>query len=439
MNLSLQFFIDNIFGVLFLIIAFTNLSLSPIKMRNKLCMAAGISIITIFLYPVCGEFSTYLVIYYTVFVSVIGQKKKFQICILGIMGYIYNVFLNYLCVTIIYVITDIYVMKLSWLFRSLFNICYILLLYVTTAAIKRIFRKQLDFLFTHKFNIKFVINICLFIAVCACILITNFATGQYMGYPLFSYLLNCFLFLLYFSLSVIILYHSIKTIKQDTEKKQKILEYQKLQEYTTKLEDLYQQMRSFKHDYINILATLDCYIEQGDLDSLEDYFHSKILPTGKQFSQDSMSIGRLANIQILELKSLLYQKFMRASSLHLQLDIDIPSPLTSIGSVEPVDLSRLIGIFLDNAIEAASETEEKKLFCGFLQNEDNIIIRLTNSCNATAIPIEKLYENGFTTKILGHGIGLYNAKEILNKYPVVMHFTECKDSCFTQELLIPQS
>lgn len=56
-----------------------------------------------------------------------------------------------------------------------------------------------------------------------------------------------------------------------------------------------------------------------------------------------------------------------------------------------------------------------------------------------SIPIEKLYENGFTTKILGHGIGLYNAKEILNKYPVVMHFTECKDSCFTQELLIPQS
>lgn len=194
MNLSLQFFIDNILGALVLIIAFTNLSLSPIKMRNKLCMAAGISIITIFLYPVCGEFSTYLVICYTVFVSVIGQKKKFQICILGIMGYIYNVFLNYLCVTIIYVITDIYVMKLSWLFRSLFNICYILLLYVTTAAIKRIFRKQLDFLFTHKFNIKFVINICLFIAVCACILITNFATGQYMGYPLFSYLLNCFFF-----------------------------------------------------------------------------------------------------------------------------------------------------------------------------------------------------------------------------------------------------
>ena len=95
MNLSLQFFIDNIFGVLFLIIAFTNLSLSPIKMRNKLCMAAGISIITIFLYPVCGEFSTYLVIYFTVFVSVIGQKKKFQICILGIMGYIYNVFYSY--------------------------------------------------------------------------------------------------------------------------------------------------------------------------------------------------------------------------------------------------------------------------------------------------------------------------------------------------------
>lgn len=222
------------------------------------------------------------------------------------------------------------------------------------------------------------------------------------------------------------------------EKKQKIEEYKNLQEYTTKLEDLYQQMRSFKHDYINILATLDCYIEQRDFDSLDEYFHNKILPTGKQFSKDTASLGRLANIQILELKSILYQKLMRASSLHLQLNIDIPTPLISIGSMDPIDLSRLMGIFLDNAIEAASDTEEKYLFCGLLQNEGNTIICLINSCNLKDIPIEKLYKNGFTTKDTGQGIGLSNAKEILNKYPEIIHRTECRGNHFTQELHIPQ-
>ena len=197
-------------------------------------------------------------------------------------------------------------------------------------------------------------------------------------------------------------------------------------------------MRSFKHDYINILATLDCYIEQRDLDGLDAYFHSKLLPTGKHFSQDTASFERLTNIRLLELKSLLYQKFIRASSLSLQLEIDIPDPLTSSGSVEPVDLSRLLGIFLDNAIESAAETDERYLYCGLLQNEDSLIICLTNSCRMEGIPIEKLYENGFTTKDTGHGIGLFNAKEILNNYPDIIHRTECKNERFTQELCIPQ-
>ena len=74
----------------------------------------------------------------------------------------------------------------------------------------------------------------------------------------------------------------------------------------------------------------------------------------------------------------------------------------------------------------------------FDKNEDSLIICLTNSCRMEGIPIEKLYENGFTTKDTGHGIGLFNAKEILNNYPDIIHRTECKNERFTQELCIPQ-
>lgn len=438
MSENLKFCIDNLIGAIILTIACTNLNYPPVKFRKKLCIIVGVFIISFYLFPIIGEFSTYLILSYIILITLIGQRKKFITCILGIIGYIYNIILNYLCITSIYFITGMNIMELNWYFLNLFNIFYILLLYVTTALIKRIFYKKMGYFFTNKFNTNIVIYICLFTTICAFILITNFAASQYLGYPLFSLLLNCFLFLLYFTLTIILLYQTTKTIKRDMEKKQKIEEYKNLQEYTTKLEDLYQQMRSFKHDYINILATLDCYIEQRDFDSLDKYFHNKILPTGKQFSKDTASLGRLANVQILELKSLLYQKLMHASSLHIQMNIDIPTPFTSTGCIEPIDLSRLMGIFFDNAIEAASESEEKYLFCGLLQNEDNVIICLTNSCNTIGFPIEKLYENGFTTKATGHGIGLFNAKEILNKYPEVMHLTKWKDKHFTQELHIPQ-
>lgn len=438
MNHTLQFYIDILMGALVLMIACTNLTPLPIKVNNILFIITGIFIMSIHLLPIVGNFLTYLMVGYVIFVVLIGQKKKFQIFILGIIGYIFNVLFNYLCMAIIYFITGINIMQIGWYLQTLFTICYILLLYITTSAIKQIYKRQINYFINQKFNTKIIIYICLFTTICACILITNFASSQYLGYPLFSILLNCFLFLLYFAFTIIMLYQIIRSIKQDLEKKSKLEEYKNLQEYTAKLEDLYQQMRSFKHDYINILATLNCYIEQRDFELLNEYFHNKILPTGKQFSKDTASLGKLANIQILELKGLLYQKFIRASSLNLQLNIDIPTPLTSTNSMKPIDLSRLMGIFLDNAIEAAFETEEKYLFCGLLENEDNIIICLTNSCNMNRFPIEKLYENGFTTKDTGYGLGLFNAKEILKNYPNVIHHTEYKNNRFTQELYIPQ-
>lgn len=192
----------------------------------------------------------------------------------------------------------------------------------------------------------------------------------------FSIFLNYFLYLLYFPLTLILLYQIIKALKRDIKKKLNLEEYKSSQEYTVKLEDLCQQMRSFKHDYINIFATLDCYIEQHDFDSLDKYFHNKIFPTGKQFSKDTASLGRLANVQILELKSLLYQKLMHASSLHIQMNIDIPTPFTSTGHMEPIDLSQLMGIFLDNAIKAASESEEKYLFCGLCKMKTMLLSAL---------------------------------------------------------------
>lgn len=438
MSQTLQFCLDILLSALVLIIACTTFTHCTIRIRSILCIVVGEFLLTFYLFPIVGNFSTYLVVGYTISITLIGQKNKLLNCILGIIGYIYNVLLNYLCITAFYFITGLNIMEIEWHKLYLFNICYVILLYTTMTLIKRIFQKQLDYFLYNTFNIKTVVYFSLYTVICACILITNFASSQYMGYPLFSLILNCILFLIYFLFTVILLFQIIKIIKREAAEKQKLAELKNLQEYTGRLEDLYQQMRSFKHDYINILATLDCYIEQRDLDGLDAYFHSKLLPTGKHFSQDTASFERLTNIRLLELKSLLYQKFIRASSLSLQLEIDIPNPLTSSGSVEPVDLSRLLGIFLDNAIESAAETDERYLYCGLLQNEDSLIICLTNSCRMEGIPIEKLYENGFTTKDTGHGIGLFNAKEILNNYPDIIHRTECKNERFTQELCIPQ-
>ena len=181
---------------------------------------------------------------------------------------------------------------------------------------------------------------------------------------------------------------------------------------------------------------MDCYIEQRDLDGLREYFHTKIIPTGKQFSSDNTSFGQLANIHILELKCLLYQKFMFASSLHLQMDIDIPGLLPSAGYMDPVDLCKLMEIFLDTAIESAAKSEAKHLSCGLIKKHDSILIRLTNSCTINGVSLEKLPQNGSEIKSSDHDIGHTNAKEIIKKYPDIVYHTECQDGHFTRELYI---
>ena len=50
------------------------------------------------------------------------------------------------------------------------------------------------------------------------------------------------------------------------------MDMERLQEYTTNVENLYNNLRTFKHDYKNILLTLNHYIENKDIDSLEKYY-----------------------------------------------------------------------------------------------------------------------------------------------------------------------
>lgn len=72
-----------------------------------------------------------------------------------------------------------------------------------------------------------------------------------------------------------------------TDAKQKAL--QDLQDYTSNLEVMYNGLRSFKHDYINILLSISGYIENGDVDELKNYFDNKIFPTKNLIDQGIIS------------------------------------------------------------------------------------------------------------------------------------------------------
>lgn len=211
--------------------------------------------------------------------------------------------------------------------------------------------------------------------------------------------------------------------------------FQDLSDYTRNLELMYGRLRSFKHDYINILLSLSGYIENGDMEELKHYFENKILPTGTLISQGDYKLSQLGNIGVLEIKSLLSAKLIYAHETGIDVTVDIPDPVAGF-SMDTVDLARILGIFLDNAIEAAMEADQPKTGLNIIQNPETVAIIISNSFRGDDLPLYQLKRQGFSTKKNHSGIGLSNAQELINAYDNILLETTKQGCFFTQYMEI---
>ncbi len=216
-----------------------------------------------------------------------------------------------------------------------------------------------------------------------------------------------------------------------TEAKKKAL--QDLQDYTHNLEDMYNSLRSFKHDYVNILLSLSGYIENCGIEELKEFFENKIFPTKNLIDQGDYKLNQLSNVGVLEIKSLLSVKMIYAHESGIDVTIDIPDRVDSF-LIDTVDLARILGIFLDNAIEAALETGRPQIGLNIIQNQGGVSIIISNSVGDNNVALHMLKQKGFSTKIGHQGIGLSNVQKIINSYDNVLHETTMQCGCFTQHM-----
>lgn len=215
------------------------------------------------------------------------------------------------------------------------------------------------------------------------------------------------------------------------EAKQKALE--DLQNYTRNLEAMYNGLRSFKHDYVNILLSMSGYIENCDMKELKRFFEKEIFPTKKLIDQGDYKLNQLSNIGMLEIKSLLCAKMIYAHESGIDVTIDIPEQVDSF-PMETVDLARILGIFLDNAIEAALETERPQAGLNIIRNHTGVSIIISNCFQDNGQVLHQLKQKGFSTKNGHQGIGLSNAQKIISFYDNVLLETTMQCGCFMQHM-----
>ncbi|WP_207722168.1 sensor histidine kinase [Clostridium intestinale] len=282
---------------------------------------------------------------------------------------------------------------------------------------------------------KYGVLIVLSLLLTLIIFYTNIYLGSKAGFNEDVLRANGILFLTYFILLGVILFVLIRSLTKELEFRNKQKEFENLKQYTESLEKLYSDMRVFRHDYINIISSMIGYIDNRDMDGLERHFYENIIPVSKSMQKNDFKIGAIKNIDIPEIKGIVSSKLIRAQELGLDVHVEVVENIDDI-KMNIIDLSRILGILLDNAIEASKESLEFKLKLAFIKTEKAIIIVISNSYKEKNISLNKIFKPNYSTKGSGRGIGLTNLKKIIDNYDNVFLETKMIDNYFIQELQI---
>ena len=206
-------------------------------------------------------------------------------------------------------------------------------------------------------------------------------------------------------------------------------------EYTLKIEAINNEMRKFRHDYVNILTTLSEYIREDDMTGLRDYFNKNIVPMKDNLQMNAIKLNGIENLKVREIKGLITAKILRAQEMSIPISIEIPDEVKRI-NLNMIDLSRSIGIILDNAIEASTEIDDPIIRVAFIESENSVTFIVMNKCADDIPRIHELFQESFSTKGEGRGLGLSTLKEIADNADNVLLDTIIENGFFIQKVEI---
>lgn len=252
------------------------------------------------------------------------------------------------------------------------------------------------------------------------------------GTTLKSYALIFISILLFFVIVIILI--SISTLRE-MRYKQSLEEIETYYEYTLQIESINNEMRKFRHDYVNILTTMSEYIRENDMDGLKTYFNDNIVPMKDNLQMNSIKINGTDNLKVRAIKGLVTTKILQAQEKNIPISIEVPELIDHI-EMNTVDLSRIIGIIIDNAIEASEELEDALIRIAFINVETSVMFIVMNKCKEDMPKIHELFQDSFSTKGDNRGLGLTTLKDITDTTENVLLDTTIENDYFVQKVEI---
>ena len=205
--------------------------------------------------------------------------------------------------------------------------------------------------------------------------------------------------------------------------------------YSEHIESLYKEIKSFRHDYTNILVSLNESIKNRDIDGIESIYNSVLLDSDKTFYNTHYDIANLVNLENLAMKSIISAKMFEAQSKQIRLSIEIEKVIKAPSGIDLIELLKILAIFLDNAIEASLESSAPEISFVYFQEENRKIMIIENSTKQEKINTKVIFNYGYSTKGSSRGVGLANVYEIISTYSRVYLKTYSNQYKFRQELV----
>lgn len=205
--------------------------------------------------------------------------------------------------------------------------------------------------------------------------------------------------------------------------------------YAGTMEKSVAELRGFKHDFANIINTVGGYVSMEDWEDLKDYMSSLNTEFLKLNTTD------IANSQLKQspmLYSVVLSKLSLAEFQGIDFRISIQCEI-HLEYCSLLDFSRIIGILLDNALDAAMESDEKTVDLEIVEKHGQYCIMVRNSCRGE-VDIGRIFEAGVTNKKDHTGLGLHNVHAIIERYKkrgyAMELSTSCDDKLFMQILTV---
>ena len=178
------------------------------------------------------------------------------------------------------------------------------------------------------------------------------------------------------------------------------------------INDLMGKLKANEHEYKNHLNTIWSIAQVTNPEEIKEKLQEYI----SNIVDDTEEFSMLLNVENTIIKAVLYNKGQRAEKLGVKYTYNVKSNLKNI-SLDNSELTVILSNLLNNAIEATSMIKKKELEVFIDEDNKYYSINVKNRTEGVKLSdLSNIFKMGYSTKGEGRGYGLYNVKNIVDKY-----------------------